>query len=125
MIASILNWQVLYWVDYSSKWAEIIDISEGDFADITSWISEIDPVSWEIVEVIPPTPSDAELTELKRQEMQSLIDTHYPIETRLQILSQWVLDSADTDFVAMYTYIDGIKAEFANNGKDADFTERE
>lgn len=123
MIASIIDWSVLYWVDYSSKWAEIIEISESDFADIVSWISEIDPVSWEVVEVAPPTPSDAELTELKRQEMQSLIDLYYPLEKRLTYLSQWALDTADTDFTTMNTYINGIKAEFVANGKDADFTE--
>lgn len=124
MIASIIDGSVLYWVDYSSKWAELVEISESDFADIISWISEIDPVSWEVVEVAPPTPSDAELTELKRQEMQSLIDLHYPLETRLTYMNAGIFDSADTDFTTMNTYINGIKAEFDTNGKDADFTAR-
>jgi len=124
MIASIFNWQVLYWVDYSSKWAELIEVSENDFAEISAWRATIDVVSWEVIEVEETPKTDEELTEVKRQEMQSLIDTHYPLETRLQYMTKGILDDTDNDFVDMNEYMNWINAEFTSNGKDADFTER-
>jgi len=124
MIASILNWAVLYWVDYSSQWAEIVQISENDFAEISAWRATIDVVSWEVIEVEETPKTDEELTEVKRQEMQSLIDTHYPLETRLQYMTKGILDDTDNDFVDMNEYMNWINAEFTSNGKDADFTER-
>jgi len=124
MIASIIGWSVLYWVDYSSQWADTVDISESDFTEILSWRSVVDQSTWEVVVVEETPPTDNELTELKRQEMQALIDLYYPLETRLTYISAGIVDSADSNFTTMNTYLNGIKAEFADNGKDANFTTR-
>lgn len=166
---SILDWETLYWVDYSSLWAVVSIIAEEEFIALktaldapkawfsasggelsylwiyTQWdaewyysydIADIDTnkinawytimrdeSTWDL-SYISNTGSDTYETELKRQEMQSLIDLYYPLETRLTYLSQWALDTADTNFTTMNTYINGIKAEFVDNGKDADFTAR-
>jgi len=122
---SIMNGEYIYWSDLSDRGAEVFEITEEQFANIEKWLWKI--VDGEYVDIViekKPLTND-ELTEIKKQEMESLISLHYPLETRLQYMTNWIINKDDTNFVDMNSYINGIKAEFADNGKDADFTERE
>lgn len=79
MKVSILNWQALYWVDYSKKWAEVFDISEQDFAKIQSKTHELDIESKQLVELPQPEPTpipeptEEEIKEAKLQEIEKAL----------------------------------------------------
>lgn len=110
MLKSILpDWQVVYWVDCSHiPGATVEEISDSDFSDVSEETYAM---------------SDDEALKAKEEEMNYLIDRKYPYELRMDYMTKWIIDTADTDFTDMKIYISGIKAAFAAGWKDTDFTD--
>lgn len=90
MFLSILNNEVLYWIDYSSRWAEVLTITQEDFQKIQSWLATFDVETKEVVDieqVIPPQPTFEEIQELRANEQVNIIipmtvwdsETYYPM----------------------------------------------
>jgi hypothetical protein len=113
------------YTQWNQEWYYSFTIDDIDTNKINAWYTiTIDGATWDLI-YTSNTDSNTYEIESKRQKMQSLIDLYYPLETRLSYITAWVIDSADTNFTTMNTYINGIKSEFVDNGKDADFTARE
>lgn len=88
------NWQVVYWVDYSNKWAEVVDITEAQFLEETK----------PIVEPIPePTQEELEEMKLKQKEQQR--------ETEIQEIEKMILRKQALEFLEEDTEEINVKLE--------------
>jgi len=70
MKVSILEWNIIYWVDYSTKWAEVFDIEDSDFEKIKSWthiMIDRDVIETPIIESLEKT--EEELAEIEAKEL--------------------------------------------------------
>ena len=73
---SILDWWIAVGIDYSDRWAEIIQITEEEYGKIRSWLAIFDVSKKEVVDVeqvIPPEPTFEEIQELRANEPVNII----------------------------------------------------
>lgn len=79
MKISILNGEVIYWVDYSKLWAEVINLSEADASKLRAKTHKFDIETKGVVELPTPEPepipepTDEEIREAKIQEVEKLL----------------------------------------------------
>lgn len=65
---SLLNWQALYWIDYSDRWAEVLQISKEDYIKIRNGLAEFDVKTRTVVDLPQPEPVEPTEEELQAQE---------------------------------------------------------
>ena len=64
---SNIDWQYIYWIDYSEQWAEVFDITLEQFNDIKNWLARIE--DWVVIAIQKPEVTEEEVQALRKQEL--------------------------------------------------------
>ncbi len=73
---SIIDWWVAVWIDYSDRWAEVINITQEEFNKTQSWLAIFDVSTMEVTDVeqvVPPEPTPEEIREVIKNELVHII----------------------------------------------------
>ncbi len=120
MIISILNWELLYGIDYSEKWAEIVKISQEEFNKIQSWLARYDIESKKVKDIKIPNLTKEEKIEKNREIKEQEEEQEKAIKSDLIVAKYTITDqinhirrilqtlSEDQELQDMGKFIDGI-----------------